>query len=134
MCLFVSHRLLFGFPISRPRVAISRASRDEVASCLVRFFEVPCRENFGASLSAGGKRGAIRIQPAWMLFFVLATDPLLRWLRRGTSPHVHLNLARADDLLFGLQKTLRDLGPILEGLLTFSQIANLRLVSTSAKS
>eukprot|EP00959_Pyramimonas_sp_CCMP1952_P165104 3450634-Pyramimonas_sp.AAC.1 len=62
-----------------------------------------------------------------MFLYDVATDPLLRWLRDSSSHHFSINLACADDLLFGLVNTLRDLGPALHGLQTFAAVANLEL-------
>eukprot|EP00959_Pyramimonas_sp_CCMP1952_P082784 1730248-Pyramimonas_sp.AAC.1 len=73
------------------------------------------------AITSGVKQGC----PASMQLFVLAVDPLLRWLGHRCSLNISIHLAYADDFLFGLANTLRDLGPVLSSLMLLEKIANL---------
>eukprot|EP00959_Pyramimonas_sp_CCMP1952_P358877 7514469-Pyramimonas_sp.AAC.1 len=53
-------------------------------------------------MASGVKQGC----PSSMLLFVLAADPLLRWIRFKASSHIDRTLAYADDFCFGLPDVL----------------------------
>ncbi|CAK0816041.1 unnamed protein product, partial [Prorocentrum cordatum] len=74
-------------------------------------------------MSSGVKQGC----PSSMLLFVLAADPLLRWVRFKASAHIDRTFAYADDFCFGLRDVFRSLGPLLALLTRLEKIAGLRL-------
>eukprot|EP00959_Pyramimonas_sp_CCMP1952_P090091 1886161-Pyramimonas_sp.AAC.1 len=84
-----------------------------------RFLEAMYAENIAIVTVAGQRFQTIPIGsgvkqgcPASMHLFVLAVDPLLRWIRRYSIPSISLTLAYADDFLFGLKNVLTELGPL----------------------
>eukprot|EP00959_Pyramimonas_sp_CCMP1952_P148657 3109924-Pyramimonas_sp.AAC.1 len=72
-------------------------------------------------------RGVKQGCPSSMLLFVLAADPLLRWVQASLASHISLSLAHADDFCFGLPDIFTSLGPIFHKLEDLERIAGLRL-------
>eukprot|EP00959_Pyramimonas_sp_CCMP1952_P438350 9177055-Pyramimonas_sp.AAC.1 len=122
------------FPSLATQWLLHVLTRMGISSAVIRFFTLLYQAQYATIVLGGKRHGQISMGrgvkqgcPSSMLLFVLAADPLLRWVQASLASHISRSLAYADDFCFGLPDILTSLGPVFHKLEGLERIAGLRL-------